>query len=53
MPNDSSLRRPSSVSQSLVQGGNNTSSTMPSVWPSSSRAVWMDWRMTSVAGQPE
>ena len=50
MPYASSLRRPSAVSQSLVQGGESTSSTLASWKPASTSARSTRPRITSVAG---
>ena len=53
MPNTSSFRRPASVSQSLVQGGDRTSSMTAPSNPLHSSAAAIIPRITSVAGHPE
>src|SRR5690606_13835065 len=52
MPYSRSLRRPSSVIQSLVHGGDSTSLTSTRSKPASRSACPTLARMTSVAGQP-
>src|SRR5688572_15044493 len=52
MPYSLSLARALSVSQSLVQAGANTDSTLGSRKPSASSRDRMELAITSVAGQP-
>src|SRR5688500_18145998 len=52
MPYSLSFSRALSVSQSLVQGGDNTDSTLGLRYPSKASRTSIDLLMTSVAGQP-
>ncbi len=53
MPAAESLRRPSSLIQSLLQVGRSTTRTSTSVKPSVCRANTRSSRIASIAGQPE
>src|SRR5512139_650397 len=52
-PYSSSLRRPSSLIQSVVHAGESTSSTVTSWYPSPASASITSARIASIAGQPE
>src|SRR5512144_2225028 len=52
-PYSTSLRRPSSLIQSVVHAGERTRSTLTSSYPSSTSAATTSARIASIAGQPE
>ena len=51
-PAPASLRRPSSVIQSVVHGGSSTVRTVTSANPASSRRRRTSWAISGIAGQP-
>ncbi len=53
MPYSTSLRRPSSVSQSVVQAGDSTVRTVASGMPARSSATPISTAIMFIAGQPE
>ena len=53
MPWASSLARPDSVSQSVVQAGASTVVMRAGAMPAAASAASMSWAMTVMAGQPE